>query len=231
MPKETYLSRKSSENNEIFIVSPILPLHTGQTNVDSLNSLAVRSAAKRGGGEGHLRSHPVSGFYGVSSQKGSNWQARITYDSKLYTHLSSFATKEKEAAALAYDREVRERGFADRAQTSTLLPKRRLQQPKRRLQQRQSPLRELPATSVNPRGTRRYEAYFIMANRTQFVSDNPGTRKDAALDNLLQLGLCVEVFLRWANGLFCRLAHGQTCNSCRLTAQSLRQASELVHVT
>jgi hypothetical protein len=29
----------------------------------------------------------------------------------------------------------------------------------------------------------------------------------------------VEDFLRWANGIFCRLAHGQTCDSCRLTAR------------
>jgi hypothetical protein len=49
---------------------------------------------------------PPSGFYGVSAQR-KRWLAEIYYDSKQH-NLGSFDTKQE--AALAYDRQVRQRG-------------------------------------------------------------------------------------------------------------------------
>jgi hypothetical protein len=53
-----------------------------------------------------LRPRPSSGFYGVSAN-GKQWRAEIRYDSKQH-RLGGFDTKQE--AALAYDKEARQRG-------------------------------------------------------------------------------------------------------------------------
>jgi hypothetical protein len=172
-PTETDPNRKSSENNGAFDESNP-PSAQDTQDVDSVHSLAAGSAAKRKVVKAQPRPRPLSGFYGVEFNKPA-WRARINYGNKMHL-IGSFATKE--AAALAYDRETRKRGFDDGFERALNYDT---------IEEAQSAAAEAEAQlkPVKPKSIRRGELYFSIAKRDQIGKENPDI-KSGALTKLVR---------------------------------------------
>jgi hypothetical protein len=167
-PKETDHNRKSSEENGAFNESNL-------SSAQDKQDVDTGSAAKHKVVKVQPIKRPLSGFYGVYSvdSKGSStWQSKIRYDNKQH-YLGSFATKE--AAALAFDRETRERGFADRPLNYDTIEEAKIAVAAAEAEAQLRP--------VKPKGVKRPELFFFAENRRQIARDT--NTKGHALDKLL----------------------------------------------
>jgi hypothetical protein len=189
-PTETDPNRKSSEENNGAFNESNPPSAQDTQDVAGLHSLAAGSAAKRKVVKEESRPRPLSGFYGVSSSKqksGKVWQAKINYDNKC-NYIGSFNTKE--AAALAYDRETRKRGFDDgfkRALNYDTIEEAQSAAAEAEVEAQATPLSVKPKPlSVKPKGIRPASVFFMIANREQIGKDNPDTKRGHPMDKLLR---------------------------------------------